>query len=198
MSRRKPFETREQWLMAAVKLLTPDFAAIGHTVPEVRVSVGWPGGRGKKNGVRGQCWSPSAATDKVQQIFISPALVEPIRVLTTLTHELCHAIDKCEHGHKKEFVAIAKPIGCMAGKAISSEATPELAARLAKIVAAIGDYPHAELRDGMGKPGEKPQKGRQLLCECDLCEYKCRASRMQIDRLGTPICPGCKNPTIEK
>ena len=42
------FKTREQWLEAAVKEISKSiFAPKNIEVPAVRVSVGWPGGRGK-------------------------------------------------------------------------------------------------------------------------------------------------------
>ena len=45
------------------------------------------------------------------QIFISPALGDPVDVLDTLVHELVHAVDNCEHKHGKEIKKIALSIG---------------------------------------------------------------------------------------
>jgi len=80
--------TREQWLLAGVECLRSIFVDAGFPIPSrVRVSVGWPGGRGKKSGVIGQCWPTDLAGDGLHHIFISPKLTDPIEVLATLAHE---------------------------------------------------------------------------------------------------------------
>ena len=48
---------------------------------------------------------------KINYIFISPSLDDPVEVLDTLVHELAHAVDDCEHKHGKEFAEIAKLVG---------------------------------------------------------------------------------------
>lgn len=59
------FATCEEWLLAATAELSEIFESVGETLPAIRVSVGWPGGRGKKGNVIGQCWAASAAADNV-------------------------------------------------------------------------------------------------------------------------------------
>jgi hypothetical protein len=65
-------------------------------------------------------------------------------VLDTLTHELVHAVDNCEHRHGKEFKAIAKDIG-LEGKMREASAGKALKVRLTEIAMKIGNYPHAKL-----------------------------------------------------
>jgi hypothetical protein len=60
--------------------------------------------------VVGQCWSTKSSDAAIDEIFISPKLADPVEVLDTLTHELVHAVDNCEHKHGKEFKAIARRI----------------------------------------------------------------------------------------
>jgi hypothetical protein len=187
MATRKPYATREQWLVAAINALAPLFKAVGQELPQTRVSVGWPGGGGRKATTIGQCWAPSAAADGVPQMFISPVLGDPVQVLATLVHELVHAIDGCKSGHGAPFARIAKAVG-LAGKMTATVAGDELKAKLAAIADRLGEYPHAKL---ISTSGRKKQAARMILCECDACDYKCRTTRHNLDRLGAPICPGC-------
>ncbi len=45
---------REAWLLAGVELITPIFAARGHSVPPVKVSMGGPGS-GQRSTHIGEC-----------------------------------------------------------------------------------------------------------------------------------------------
>jgi hypothetical protein len=184
------FQTREEWLVAAVAALTPLFEELGETVPAVRVSVGWPGGNGRKNSVIGQCWSTKVAADAISQLFISPVLDGAVRVLDVLAHELIHAIDDCQSGHKGRFAKIAKALG-LTGKMTATVAGEELTAKLEAIAADLGDYPHAKLASPAdGVEGPKKQGTRMLKAECaEGSGYKVRLTRQWLDEYGAPICP---------
>jgi len=187
------FQTREEWLVAAVAALAPIFAAVEETLPEVRVSVGWPGGNGRKNSVIGQCWSTKVASDSVSQLFISPVLEDAVRVLDVLAHELIHAIDDCVSGHKGRFAKIAKAIG-LTGKMTATVAGDDLKAELEKIAANLGDYPHAAIvNPGQGADGPKKQTTRMMKVECsEGSGYKARMTRQWLEEYGAPFCP-CHN-----
>ena len=182
--------TREEWLARAVNLVAPHFmTTAGIDIPDVRVSVGWPGGRGKKNNVIGQCWSGNAAADGVAQIFISPTIGDPVQVLGTLIHEIVHAAVGTEHGHKAPFAKVAKAVG-LTGKMTSTTVGPELQGMLEdRIVPVLGDYPHAILTPAMA--GVKKQTTRMLKVECPDTGYTARLTRKWIEEWGTPICPCC-------
>ena len=184
------FNTREEWLIEGVKALAPLFDALGESIPAVKVSVGWPGGRGSKNSVIGQCWHPEAAADKAAHIFISPVLDDAVRVLDVLAHELCHAIDVNASGHKGNFARLAKGIG-LTGKMTATVASDELAETLRGIVADLGDYPHgALLAMGDGADGPKKQGTRMLKVECaEGSGYIVRMTRKWLDEFGAPKCP---------
>ncbi|WVX88036.1 SprT-like protease [Arthrobacter phage TforTroy] len=185
------YSTREEWLVAAVEALRPMFSALtDETVPAVRVSVGWPGGNGRKNSVIGQCWSTKVAADEVSQVFISPVLDDAVRVLDVLAHELIHAIDDCTSGHKGRFAKIAKALG-LEGKMTATVAGPGLKAELDQIAAELGEYPHAALvNPGQGADGPKKQGTRMLKVECEAGSgYKVRITRQWLDEYGAPKCP---------
>jgi len=180
--------TREGWLTAAVESLAPIFTEAGAELPTVRVSVGWPGGRGAKNTVIGQCWSTAASADNVAQLFVSPVLDDATRVLDVLAHELVHAVDDCKSGHKGAFAKLAKAIG-LTGKMTATVAGDELKARLDEIAAEIGAYPHAALGAG-ATSGPKKQTTRQLKVECaEGSGYVVRMTRKWLDEYGAPTCP---------
>lgn len=205
--------TREEWLMLAVSRFAPKFEALGLPLPAVRVSVGFPGGRGDRSNVIGQCFHSMAAKDGHFHIFVSPTLDDAPRVLDVLLHELVHAADGNESGHKGRFAQTAKALG-LAGKMTATVAGEDLAAELRTLVAEdLGEYPHGALNpDGRiiktggpeGEPGDgdepkgtptsHPKQGTRMVkvsCGCDEANpYILRMTRKQIER-GLPGCGLC-------
>lgn len=176
-------ETREAWLNRAVEALREHvFIPAGEHVPPVRVSVGWPKG-GRK--VIGQCWKTDAAEDEVSQVFISPVLKDMAEVLETLVHELVHAVDNCESGHRGEFKRIAVEVG-LEGKMTATHAGAELLATLMEVAEELGEYPHAALTPALS--GVKKQSTRMLKVECPDDGYIVRTTQKWLD-IGTPTCP---------
>lgn len=187
-------KNREAWLEAAVKEVSKLFKAIDHEVPTVRVSVGWPGGRGKKQGVIGQCFATTSATDKVAQIFVSPVVVDPLKALIVVAHELVHAVDDCKSGHKKDFIKIAGELGFTPKWTVATPetVTDEFKEKLEAIAEKLGTYPHAAIA-----PSERPvvQKTYQLkaICVYD-ADYKVRMTQKMADDWGMPLCPCHEEP----
>jgi hypothetical protein len=197
MPEAQKWTTREDWLIDAGQRLRKQVFT-DHDIPAYRVSVGWPGGRGKKSSTIGQCWNASCSEDGIPQVFVSPVVKAEVEVLRVLVHEMIHVFDNCEHGHRGTFLQVFRAVG-MAGKATECEAGPELAVILVEIVAELGPYPHAALRPSQrtGKVGEKKQTSRQLLVQCSTCGYKARTTRQWLDDVGAPICP-CINEQMEE
>lgn len=106
-------QTREQWLERATALMRESL------IPQLqgrryRVSCGWPHKEAVARTARrvGECWFPEHATDHTSHnLFISPALQNPIEVVETLAHELIHVAAGPNVGHKSALVKIAKFIG---------------------------------------------------------------------------------------
>lgn len=183
------YATREEWLTAAVDMFGPIFEDVGRTIPAVRVSVGWPGGRGKKNAVIGQCWPTAATADQTAQVFVSPVLSDAGQVLATLAHELVHAIDDCKSGHKGDFAKMARRIG-LEGKLTATHAGEMLAAQIGDMAALLGVYPHGKIALGVdGADGPKKQTTRMIKVECGECGYVARTTRQWLDTVGAPLCP---------
>lgn len=189
------FETREEWLTAALRILS-DLMPEGVTIPQVRVSVGFPAGRrgGAKGGkVIGQChYLPK---DGVPQIYIHPVLTDPARVLDVLLHEAIHAAMP-GHGHDRLFAAVCREAG-LVGKPTATVAGEDLLPVLAAVVDVLGEYPHGEL-DYNDARGRK-QGTRMIKCECDGCGFIFRTTGKWIndasDDLRCPD-PGCDGSII--
>lgn len=202
--------TRESWLLEAIELLRPRFEAAGLPIPEkIRVSVGFGfGARRESARVIGQCWARSQSDDGVNAVFISPELENTARVLDVLIHELIHAGDDCQNGHKAAFKKVAVAVG-LTGQMTATVATPELAADMKELAAKIGEYPHAKLytepririqpKEGPGEDGPEEEPGpvssgpkkqgtRMHKVICLDCGYTVRTTAKWI-AVGLPVCP---------
>ncbi len=137
--------TREGWLLLASDLLAREiFSPHGYRVPEVKVSVGYAS-TGLRSSAIGQCWSRKSSADDTNHIFISPSLGTAYEVIDTLTHELVHAVDDCEHRHGKAFRKIALAIG-LQGPMRSASAGAALKTRLESLLERLPPYPHGRLK----------------------------------------------------
>lgn len=194
------YETREQWLEAAVQKMVPLFSKGGFKVPKVRVSCGWPSSRGLSatKASLGECWSSDSAEDKIAQVFISPRLAKPAEaygVLPVLAHEAVHAVVGHKAKHGKQFRACAQSIG-LEGKMTSTFGGAEFLEFASRIAKQLGAYPHSIL-----KPSNRPTKKqttRMVKCECKECGYSCRTSRKWLEDSGAPLCPCNRKPMAFK
>lgn len=180
--------TREEWLETATELMREWFSEerINKPLPEkVRVSTGY-GKRASKNAI-GVCYTAEAAEDAIHQIFISPEITDPVKVLSTLLHELVHAADNGVSGHTGEFKRVAKALG-LTGKMTATVPGDELSAALTNIVDKLGEYGHAKLNP-MSKVGK--QSTRMIKVEALCCGYIVRTTRKWLE-IGIPACP-CGN-----
>jgi hypothetical protein len=185
-------QNREAWLIKAAEAMVPWFEHVGEKVPPIRVSVGWAGGR-QKNAV-GQCWASTACADGVPQIFVTPARGknETVDVLGTLLHEMIHAIDDCESGHRGNFIRIARAMGLLPKWTSSMNRTEELTDALKALAEQLGEFPQAAIGESSrGSEQGKAQKNRQLKFSCRNTGYIVRTSRKWAD-VGAPLCPCCQ------
>jgi len=183
--------TREGWLLLATTQLAQEiFAPHGYRVPEVKVSVGYAS-TGLRSSAIGQCWSRKSAADETNHVFISPSLGTAYEAIDTLTHELVHAVDDCEHKHGKEFKKIALAIG-LQGPMRSAGAGPALKKRLESLLARLPPYPHGRLKVSHHRPVSVPPPK----AECEKCGYRVTVPKRFL-HLGPPICPTHMTPMKE-
>lgn len=185
--------TREEWLMDAVEFFRPWFEKHDTKVPEkVRISVGYAK-RQSKNAI-GVCYHSVVAEDKVNQIFISPEIKEPVKVLGVVLHELIHASDDGASGHKGEFRRLALAMG-LEGKMTATVPGEDLALELDSLAVQLGEYPHGVLTPSQGGPGGGAigkQTTRMLKLSASCCGYVARTTKKWL-QVGVPSCP-CGNP----
>lgn len=181
-------ENRETWLQNATVELSKLFVDHGYDAPVAHVSVGWPsnGGLSVKKQVIGQCWKPETSEDGVSHIYISPVLHKAQDVLSTLLHELVHAWDRGQSGHKGRFIEAAKDVGLVRPWTATSPG-PELALTLADISATLGEYPHSRLKPSMVE--RKVAKTYMVKVQCPESGYVIRTTQKWLDLYGAPLCP---------
>lgn len=180
------FETREQYLNAALQGMAPWFES---PFPDnVNVSCGWPSksALAKKKRRIGEAWASECSKAQKFELFISPMLDKPIDVLAVLLHEMVHAYCGLKCGHKNPFKKTATALG-LEGKMTATVPGVRLVERLNVLSKTLGTYPHGSLDSKMTN-GEKKQGTRLLPCECPACGYKVRVTQKWLD-IGLPICP---------
>jgi hypothetical protein len=181
---------REDWLGKAALQLA-DRVLVEEDVPPLRISVGFPGGRANRQRTIGQCWSTKSSDDGVNQIFMSPIRGEDSTrdVLGTLLHEMIHAVDDCESGHRGNFARIARSVGFIPKLTSSDNRNEELNALLDEIAEIVGAFPHATLNVAARAADQpKKQEARMIKVVCPDCGYTLRTTRKWLD-VGTPYCP---------
>lgn len=177
------YKTREDWLLAAIEAIRPIFALMRYEIPhDCQVSCGFAS-TGTRSHHIGQCWSKESSTDERNQIFISPALHEPVEVIDTLVHELVHAVDDCKHNHGKEFKKIALKLG-MVGPMRSAGAGPDLKIKLQAIADSLGPYPHGKLKVVHRKAISRSRPR----AKCPTCGFQVPMLKRFL-AYGAPICP---------
>lgn len=194
--RPRVYTTREEWMQAAVEMMRPRIEEAGYPVGPVRISFGWAGGRGKKVGVRGQCWMPVAVSDGVPTIFVTPdnETEKIVTILGIILHEMNHAAGN--GGHTGSFVKAAKALGFEKPWTSSEGKNEELQAYLEDIAERLGPLDHGRINQGLGLLGKggaggpPVQSTRMLKVQCVDCECIIRMTQKWIDAAGTPTC-GC-------
>lgn len=186
--------TREQYLVSAIhELAASVFGPADYEIPaDVKVTCGWPskGGLASRRKTVGQCFARSCSDVGVNEIFISPTQADTSDVLDILTHELVHAIDDCENGHRAPFRRIAIAVG-LTGKMTATVAGDALRSKFVDIQKKLGNYPHAAI----DLSGLKKQKSRQLKIECLDCGAVWRMSRKWLAQVTA--CPVCQSGNIK-
>lgn len=196
----KRFDSREGWLSAAVQELRPIFKVRGYKLPDkIHVSVGFPLGR--RAGERlDRCYGVHNGRDGAYELFVSPMLDEPVKVLGSITHNLCHLAVGMERGHKHMFTKCAGAMGLEPPWIETNEGEAFKAGVARPVLAALAmDYPHERITLADAHTGPKKQATRLIKCECETCGYNVRTTMKWLLTVGAPLCPtpGCKNAPMK-
>ncbi len=183
---------REGWLLEAAALLC-DGVLAPHTtlpIPPYRVSIGFPHRRQRQ--ALACCFARSASADGHSEIFVSPQAHGSLLILASLTHELIHAFDDLQSGHRGHFARLARAAG-LVGPLPATRAGPALTPALSEIRGLLGPIPHAKLCLGDGPPDTT----RQLRVSCRSCHAIFRMSGRWLRKLtkASP-CPVCARAAL--
>ncbi|HUW44519.1 MAG TPA: hypothetical protein VMW50_01865, partial [Dehalococcoidia bacterium] len=158
------FDDREAWLTEASNLILDDLImnqCPGFERPSFRISIGFPkhsrGGR-----AIAVCFKKEASSDGVNEIFINPEIDDAVQVLESVAHELIHAVDNCESGHRNFFARVARAIG-LDGKFTATFAGADLKGVLESYSVLLGKFPHQKMQMAAV---HKKDGTRQLKVEC--------------------------------
>lgn len=175
------FETREQYLVAAGRLLDAEVLqkkTESKMPAEWYVSVMEPSGR-----VIGRAWP---ASHDAHHMFVSAALSDAVQVLATLLHEMIHLAVGVKEKHNKVFGKAARAVG-LVGKLTATTAGPELAEYLKSLDAQLGGYPHKPLT---ARITNKTGRDNRVACRSINDEgYKVLIARKWVECHGFPKDP---------
>lgn len=178
------FNTREEWLTAALTEVRGTFLAEGLTLPDrIRITCGFPS-TASRSGAVGQAWASTASADQTFEILISPVLDTPREVFETLVHEAIHCLPECMN-HGKHFGNAALRVGLQQGTKgwKNSVAGAGFDDRYKGFMDSLGAYPHAAISMGQ----TKKQATRLLKAQCNACGYTIRLTQKWAS-MGLPEC----------
>jgi len=182
-------DTREGWLSDFINHAKPRLEAHGYSLPaKVKIACGFPiGSRGGKK-VLAQCISPAASADGTTEMYVSPVMSDPVRVMGAALHEIGHAAVGVEAGHGPKFKAFCAALG-LEGKA--TEAMPGVSCEAwlrDEVLPMLGAYPHAAV-----DPSQRKKQGtRMIKLVCPETGYTVRTTKKWL-ALGVPTSPaGCE------
>jgi hypothetical protein len=185
--------SREDWLNEAKDLLLGEIIAPLVEIREdlkIKISVGFkPGSKAANLKILGCCFPSACSQDGFNEIFINPISDDSFSIINVLLHEIIHALDDCESGHKGAFAATCDLVG-LNKPYTSTTPNPDLEARLNGMLELLGSIPHSKMDLGT----VKKDKNRNLKVFCD-CGFKFNTSQAQIDKVlsarGRINCPHC-------
>ncbi len=164
-------ETREQWLKAAIEEVRPLFAAAlkdlefpGYdkkpALPSLKILAVGVVPLNKR--VNGTCWPAAASVDeKTSPIGICASLKDPVEIIKTLIHELCHATVGNDQKHNAVFGKLARALD-LAGKLTATTVSEELKITLKPIIKRLGIYPHVAFNKIIVDKAPPPGKVRNV------------------------------------
>jgi len=184
------YKTREEYLQRAYVLLNETaFKPNEQECPAIKVSCSFiVGTRASNKKTMGQCAPRSHSDADINEIRIVPTVDDSFEAIDTLAHEMAHAVDDCQNGHKAQFKKICLAVGLDGNKHMRyAEAGEKLGKTIKNIIATIGEYPH----DKVDISNVKKQGSRMLkhICEND-CGASCYQSAKQSDE-NPMLCSNC-------
>lgn len=185
----KKYDTREQWMRAAVDKINEEIFGGDMDIVKYQISSSLLGGKTLGNTVM-----PFDGEDVGLDDFFPPTIHidekidSPSMIVAVIAHEMIHAFKDIKK-HGKQFAAVAGSAGFVKPFA-SLHLGEELAMKCRYIAKDLGEFPGAPI-----KPHKKPKKPKTFsgIIFCPECGYELRVKEKAFDKHGLPICPcGCK------
>ncbi len=185
---------REGWLTEVSSRCRRFFR--NYEFPAYRVTCGWPmvSGRPKEGSYRvGECHGPRSSKGGVFEIFVSPAIADPLEVAGTVMHEMAHVLAGMEAKHGPKFVRICNEAFLTKGKATERGPGSFLEGCLKDIIKELPAYPH----DALVPAGRPAKRSDSVRLQCSECGFKATTSYKWLEGSGYPTC-GCGTLMCEK
>ena len=177
--------TREQWLAAALEAMKPVAATLtGQNMADrIRIGVGFPSTY-RRSGTLAECWPDVDSGDAHAEVIISPTIADPVEVFARLLGQalrtLPGAMSIASVSYREAFDAVHLTVGADKNAILYSDAFYD---QWESLIAALGDYPHAELSVAV----RKTQSTRMLKLQCPQCGYIIRTTGKWVAQ-GIPVC----------
>lgn len=190
------YNTREEWLNAAVEELRPFFSAYSHTLPaEIRVATGYPT-NAKRSGfkVLGQCIPSTNSADGHFEVLISPQVDNTHKVVEVLIAQLACTAKGASNQATKAYDKVAQamhiiPSGTASNPYYETTHNSAFVNAYGAIIQSLGAYPHAAVDMAV----HKTQGTRLLLCVCPTCGCKVRmTAKWTLNAHGDLDLPTCR------
>lgn len=176
------YQTREEWLTAALSLIRSQVPAIGSQ--RIRISCALPSTY-NRSGTLSECWPSDASKDGTWEVVISSTLADPAQVFTHLAAMVLHTVPGGASKTSTTYRTAAIDLGLAPAdegwKTIN--ATEDFWLTFGAGLQALGVYPHAEMTVGR----KATQTTRMLKLTCPLCGYVLRTSGKWL-ATGLPTC----------
>jgi len=177
---------RETWLKElanrAIPFITNHYPYAEEEV-SVRLSCGFPATQGKRKKVTASLIPPTNSDEFNAEVFVTPEIDTDEEVARAVLPLLVAVV----LGDYKQGATYRNAIQALR---LNAETLPSW---VENILSQLPAYPHASVT----LPEVKKQTTRLLKVACLPCNYIARVSRATLDRLGTPVCPACRQSFTE-
>jgi hypothetical protein len=182
-------KSREDWLLHAVEIARPMFEDVGAPLPDnVRVAVG----RTSRKTYLGECYGDKHSEDGGREIWIKPYTTQPLELVSTLIHELCHAALPYGVKHKKPFIDLARKMH-LEGPPTKASGGGKFCEIWEPLVKQLGEYPGKVFFDKVGSSTQGTvQKAHLKLC-CSKCDINFWITPKFVKKLTAMQCIDASN-----
>lgn len=174
------YQTREEWLTAALQIIRTQTPGIAN---RIRVACGFPS-TFRRSGTLAESWPSEASGDATHEILISPTVALPVEVFPLLLAQALHSLPGAMSRDSATWRSACLDAGLVPDESFKTLSAGEgLWEVYGSKVEALGPYPHAEISAGT----KKTQATRMIKLECPTCGYIVRTTQKWIGT-GLPRC----------